>query len=272
MAALNNQKPRWGLILIDGIEAGCVQIMEAGLLKNMIHALILDRGPLWFDGFGDKAHIEAFFHEISRKFPQRWGRKRRVIAETDHDISHLGFQPHGGHYETIWLDVTKPEDALRESLKKNWRGSLNKAENLNYKIEWDSKGELLPWLIQNYAVDKETKGYDGPSVKLLKTLAKYSVPRGDFLIGRASLGAKQVAGILILCHGNAATYQIGFTSPEGRDNGAHHLLLWQALGVLKFKKIRDFDLGGINDDTAKGVKRFKSGMGGEAVKISGIYN
>ena len=53
MAEISGQKPRWGLIKIDNVEAGLVQILEVGFLKNLIHAVILDRGPLWFDGFGD---------------------------------------------------------------------------------------------------------------------------------------------------------------------------------------------------------------------------
>jgi len=272
MAEMQSQKPRWGVIMIDNQEAGLVQITEAGILKNLIHAVILDRGPLWFKEFGTDAHITAFFTEFNRKFPSRMGRKRRIIPETHIDLTPLGYRDAGGIYETIWLDVTKPQDDLRAELKKNWRGTLIKAEKRGLTLEWDSKGDHLAWLLQSYAVDKETKGYDGPSVKLLRTLAKYHLPRGEVLIGRALLDGKAVAGILILCHGSGATYQIGFTSPQGRDNGAHHILLWQALGVLKFKQIKDFDLGGINDDSAKAVKTFKQGMGGETVTLSGMYH
>lgn len=271
MAETQKQKPRWGLIKIDGKEAGLVQIFEAGILANLVHAVILDRGPLWFDGYGNHAHITAFFTEFNRQFPRRFGRKRRIIPETDQDITSLGYESLGGHYETIWLDLTKPEEHLRAALKKNWRGTLQSAEKSPLTLEWDSKGDHLDWLFQSYAVDKEAKGYDGPSVKLLRTLAKYHTPRGECVIGRAILNGKAVAGIMILCHGSSATYQIGFTTPDGRDNGAHHLLLWQAIGVLKFKKIKSFDLGGINDDTAKGVKKFKIGMGGEIASTGGLH-
>jgi len=272
IAPIDKQKPRWGLIKINGIEAGLVQIFEAGTLANLIHAVILDRGPLWFDGFGTQENIEAFFTEFNRQFPKRWGRKRRVIPEAEIDLAPLGYESAGGAYQTIWLNLKQTEETLRATIKKSWRGVLQKAENANLILEWDSKGDHLDWLIQNYAVDKETKGYDGPSVKLLRQLAKYCIPRGECVIGRAILNGTPVAGILIFCHGSAATYQIGFTTPDGRDNGAHHLLLWQAIGVLKFKRITDFDLGGINDETAKGVKTFKSGMGGQTVTTGGVFH
>lgn len=271
MSEMKGQKPRWGVIEIDGQEAGLLQIFEVGALNNMIHAVILDRGPLWFEGFGSKEHITAFFTEFNRQFPRRIGRKRRIIPETNVDLEPLGYKKAGEAYETIWINLRKPIDSLKKDLKKNWRGTLNKAEKQNFKIEWDESGEHFSWLMQNYAVDKETKGYQGPSVRLMTTLAKYHNLREELLIGRAILDGNAVAGILILRHGAAATYQIGFSSDAGRSSGAHHILLWNAASHLKSKGIKDFDLGGINEDTAKGVKQFKSGMGGQKVKLACMY-
>ena len=57
---LQNQSARWGLIYIDNQEAGLVQIQEAGILGNIFHALIIDRGPLWFETFGAPEHFKAF--------------------------------------------------------------------------------------------------------------------------------------------------------------------------------------------------------------------
>ena len=270
-AAMKGQRPRWGVIKVDDEEAGLVQIFEVGVLKNAIHAVILDRGPLWFEGFGKPKHIKAFFTEFNRQFLSRIGRKRRIIPETDIDLTSLGYKKAVGSYETIWIDLQNPIETLKKDIRKNWRGTLNKAEKQDFQIEWDETGAQFPWLIQNYAVDKAAKGYDGPSVKLVKTLTKYHSQREELLIGRAILKGEAVAGVLILKHGAAATYQIGFSSDAGRKHGAHHILLWNALSHLKYKGIKDFDLGGINEDTAKGVKQFKTGMGGQTVKLAGMY-
>ena len=67
------QKVCWGLIMIDGQEAGLVQVMEAGMLFNLIHGVIVDRGPLWFDGFGGAFHIQAFIKAFQKEFPKRVG-------------------------------------------------------------------------------------------------------------------------------------------------------------------------------------------------------
>lgn len=272
IAEVKSQKPRWGIIEIDGKEAGLIQIFEVGLLKNLIHAVILDRGPLWFEGFGNKEHIEEFFVEFNRLFPNRLGRKRRVIPETGIDLTPFGYTKSGEAYETIWINLRKSEDGLRKDLKKNWRGTLTKAEKSDIKVEWDEKGEHFSWLMQNYVFDREQKGYSGPSVKLLTAMAKYHNLRGELLIGRAILDGEPIAGTLILKHGCAATYQIGFSTDAGRRAGAHHIILWQALLHLKDLGTTDFDLGGINDETAKGVKQFKAGMGGEKVKLASMYS
>jgi hypothetical protein len=80
VAPIYGQRPRWGLIRIDGKEAGIVQMMEAKFMG--LHAFTIDRGPLWFVGFGGVAHIRIVFDELNRQFPRRFGRRRRVIRKS----------------------------------------------------------------------------------------------------------------------------------------------------------------------------------------------
>lgn len=272
MRALNHQKPCHGLIVINNKEAGIYRTLQVGIMGNLIHAVILDRGPLWFDGYGSQKEFLAFAEAFNKKYPRRFGRKRRFIPEISGVNEIPGFKKiPGSHYETIRLDLTKSEQALKSKLKKNWRNTLSKAEKNGLTCEWDEENTHLRWILQNYAIDKKTKGYDGPSVKLIYTLAKFAARKKDILIGRALRDGKPIAGILILRHGRSATYQIGWTSDEGRKTGAHNFLLWESLGMLKSKAIEYLDLGGINDETAKGIKKFKEGMGGKITRLSGLY-
>ena len=57
LAPLYGQRPRWGIIEIDGTPAGMFQMMEVSMLWGAVHALMLDRGPLWFDGCGGEDHL-----------------------------------------------------------------------------------------------------------------------------------------------------------------------------------------------------------------------
>jgi len=276
-APLQKQKPRWGLIEIDGQEAGIVQIFEAGILWNRFHAVILDRGPLWFEGFGTALHVKRFFDELNKQIPQRWGRKRRILPETEDGptaqklISQTGLNFFGKGYETIWLDLAPDADTLRANLKSNWRNKLSKAERAGLTIEWDTTGKHLSWLTGIYAADKSIRAYGGPSPQFLRKYGPLLAAKGDLLVGRALKDGEPIAFVLFARHGRSATYLVGWSSVDGRENAAHHLLLWEGALVLKEKGIKELDLGGINDDGAEGIKIFKEGLGGRNVRYVGHY-
>ncbi len=252
--------------------------MEAGILKNLIHAIIVDRGPLWFEGYGSLAHFEAFITEYTRQFPQRFGRKRRFIPEMpaspqmDSIMSNAGFtKTASSPYQTVILDLEQSRDTLRAGLRKSWRQSLVKAEKSAMVIEWDDQAKTLPWLVKTYDVDKRQRGYDGPDTAIIRALGTEFAKDKNALIGIAKLDNRPIAAILILCHGRGATYQIGWSSEDGRKYCAHHRLLWEALVQLQGKQIARLDLGGVNDEAAKSIKTFKTGMGGELIMCAGLY-
>ncbi len=265
----NRQRPRWGLIKIDGQEAGLVQIFEAGFMG--LHAVILDRGPLWFAGYGTPDHQAAFFKTFDQIFPRRFGRRRRIIPEFNQDLpasyrAVAGMAP----YQTIWLDLTHDEPTLREGLKKNWRNALSKAERADVRIVWDKKGAGLQWLLMHHDAHRTIKNFQAASPKFIRALAATFAPGGDMLVGQAFIGEESVAAVLFFRHGSSATYQVGWSGEAGRQVNAHQLLLWQGMLMLKDEGVLDLDLGGVND-LAEGVKAFKEGMGGEVATLSGIY-
>ena len=275
---MNRQKARWGLIEIEGSPVGLVQIFENGLCNNLFHAIILDRGPLWFEGCGSDAHFESFIKTFRQEFPKRWGRKIRFIPELantrniDPLLRSYGFQRQGTPaYQTIWLDLRPDMELIKKGFSKGWRNSVQKAERSQLSIEWDDKTRSLAQFLQFYEIDKSLKNYSGPSARFLSLLGKSCAPQKNMIIGRALRDGKEIAAILIVCHGSSATYQVGWTLDEGRKTAAHQFLLARALPMLKEKGIMDFDLGGVNDETAAGVKKFKAGLGGEAVTLSGLF-
>ncbi len=282
-AATHRQKARWGLIVIDGVEAGLVQLMEASILWRLCHAVILDRGPLWFDGFGNAVHVKLFFEQLNKQLPARLGRKRRILPEIDygqaaHQIMlQAGFKKGADDipYQTLWWDLETQNQEARKNLRPNWRGSLQKAENSleneEITVEWDTQGKFYSWLKCECAVDKAMRGYRGISPQLLDNLASFSTNQPFMVIGKVSHKGEDIAGVLFLLHGQSATYQIGCSSDLGRKYCAHHLLLWRARDVLKEYNIKQIDLGGINDDAAEGIKKFKTGTGASFVQLLGHY-
>ncbi|MFN3700886.1 MAG: GNAT family N-acetyltransferase [Alphaproteobacteria bacterium] len=273
-----SMRGRWGLIVIDGAEAGLVQILEADFARKAFHAITLDRAPLWFEGFGTIAHYEAFLSALLEEFPKRLGRRYRIIPNMQDDaalkalMTQKRFRSASGHYETLWLDLEQSEAALRSALKKNWRGVLSKAEqHSDIDIRWSFNPDDLQTLLLHYVTDKAQKGYNGASVKTIRALARVMLPQQKMLIGHALKDGQSVACVLLLLHGRSATYQIGWTGEDGRKLGAQNLLLWRAALTLKENGISDFDLGGTNDDTAQSVKQFKQGMGAQIVVTGGVY-
>jgi hypothetical protein len=273
------QKARWGLIEIQGREAGLVQLFETGLFGNIIHAVMVDRGPLWFDGFGTALHVKLFFDELNKQFPKRFGRKRRMIPETEGGptahklITQTGLLPVANQtgYQTVWIDLDKDEDTLRAELRPNWRNAMNKAERSGITIEWDDRNQTLDWVTGIYAADKSMRGYNGIPPKLLKNYATILAPKQGILIGRAMLESTPIAFVVFVMHGRSATYLAGWSSEEGRGAAAHHALLWNGMRELKKRNIRELDMGGINDEEASGIKNFKEGLGGRVVRTVGQY-
>ncbi len=279
MARLDNQRIRRGLILINGKAAGLVQILEAGIFKNALHGIIIDRAPLWFNGYKSLNNFELFLKEFSKEFPKRFGRRIRFIPEMENSkaaqdiMEKYGYKCASKHgYQTIYIDLRHDLEVLRKKLNKKWRNMLVKAEKSEIKVVFSDNGEHLPWLMQHYAADKAIKKYDGANSKVIMGLAKRFSRGKKMLIGTALLDDKPIAAILLFNHGSSSTYQIGYTSNLGRSNNAHHLLLWLTIKELKERNINDFDLGGINGESAKGVKAFKEGLKGELYETLGMYN
>lgn len=272
LCPINQHSARWGLIKINDVEAGLVQIMEVSLFKRAFHVVMLDRGPLWFDGFGARDDWAAFFVTYNREFKPRFGRMRRIMPETPLDVLPLKRKQRYPAYQTIWVDLTQSAEALHASLRKNWRGALKKSESFALQALSAAPQGHLPWLLTHYQQDKTQRKYRGASPETIMALAKHLAPSDNMLLLRAQKDGRDIAAILIFIHGKAATYQIGWTSPrDGRKCNAHHFLLWHAMLMLKARGVEDLDLGGVNDLSAKGIKSFKEGLGGELVELCGQY-
>lgn len=276
---VNHTGARHGVLYINGSEAGLLQLSEVGVLRNIVHAVSMDRGPLWFKGFGSTGDIAAFFAAFAREFPRRIGRKMRLLPEVEDSdenrraIACSGYSRHEtmSGYQTYWIDLTKDRDELRANLNGKWRNILSKSERSRMTVSVDWAGDTAATFLRGYHSDKVEKNYQGTSKAMLAHLLKHMQPRREVLIISATCEHRTIASILVLLHGSSATYQAGWTSETGRRLGAHHRLLWEAFQELQDAGIRDFDLGGVNDTEAEGVKRFKRGMGGELVSLAGFF-
>ena len=277
MREIHFQSVRHGIISINDEPAGIVQMQEVSLFGKAIHFISIDRGPLWFDGFGSAEHQNAFWNTINEKFPRRIGRKRRFIPEisSDNDITYLKNAKKikkKTRYKTFFIDLVDNFSEIEKKFNKNWRRNLKKGRKNDLNIKIDQKLESLSVFLHQYTIDKVKKSYSGPSPKFLASMCKYAAMSGDCLIFNAKNRQGHIIGsILLLTHGKGATYQTGWTTDQGRDVYAHHVLFHHALQYLKKHGVTCFDLGGYNDNTA-GLEQFKRGLGGQDIALIGSYS
>lgn len=276
MRKTRQQGVKHGIIIIDGQQAGIVQMQEVSMLRGMVHGISLDRGPIWFDGFGNTVQMRAFVTELDRIFPKRRGRKRRFIPEWTRtqavmEDSNWTKRDKIPAYQTHLVDLSGNKDILRKNLHQKWRNVLNRAERENLEIIQDWNGDGLGPLLKHYMTDRLQKKYAGASPKFLSALVQFTVPRQECLILHAAEDNEIIASIMVFLHGHGATYQLGWTTPYGRNKGAHHRLLWEAMTILKSRGVTTMDTGGFNENTA-GIKQFKDGLGGHAIALIGNYD
>lgn len=79
-----------------------------------------------------------------------------------------------------------------------------------------------------------------------------------------------VGAQLFFCHGETATYFVGWITPKGRTLAAHNGLLFGTIKYLKKRGVTTLDLGGLSPK-APTLNRFKKGLGGQIYTLIGDW-
>lgn len=273
--------PKLGVIRRDGVPIGVVQVLERRMLK-LLHDRQLHRGPLWLDGVEpDAATLEATFRLLRKACPRSLVSRASVLPElpaspeTEELLRRCGFRRHGPGYQTVWLDLTSSEEAMRAGFARDWRQRLRGAEKAGLVIDTDWQAGNLPWLMRqehDQALGKGFRPMTGALAVRLRNALSKGGGDGDAALMVTALDTRTpVACGLFFRHGAVATSQISWANESGRKSGAMRLVLWRAALALKERGVRTLDLGGINPDTAPGVTEFKLGTGGQATRTAGQY-
>ena len=257
----------------DGVPVAQAQFIVRKFAKYVSLALCT-RGPLWLQEVNAKDKAAAY-KAMRQSLPLPGLRFMMVTPDEtlDEQPGLPTLRRIMSGYSTVMLDIAKPMDALRAQLDKRWRHRLGGAEKseLNVQRMGTNPGQYR-WLLDAEMQQRVDRGLEGlPLVWFERYAESRKQPARNLLSLRADVGRERVAGLMFLIHGEAATYQVGWTSDAGRDLHAHNLMLWRAIEELRERGVRSLDLGGVNTQRSAGIARFKMATGGTVRQLAGSY-
>jgi hypothetical protein len=192
------------------------------------------------------------------------------LRDADAPMKQLGKRPMVTGHATAMLDLALDEAALRAGLDGKWRNQLVKAEAGKLRVQQAQSGQTLQMLVERHEIYRRSHRHRGPSDREILALVHALGRRDDALILTAYTGNLPLAGMLFIRHGSGATYHAAWTSPVGRQENAHNLLLWRGMLAMKQRGAAFLDLGGL-DAKAPGVARFKLGSGAKVETLAATY-
>jgi hypothetical protein len=243
----------------------------AGQIASMA---LCSLGPVWLTPLTAKEKEQTYL-ALKKTIPLN---KLRVVLFTPAEVqgADLGLSPWRRvmtGQSTVMLDITQSLPDLRAGLDKRWRHRLGGAENSELTVHrvGTNPGQYR-WLLDADMQQREQRGLLGLPLQFFDLYAQSrQQPSKNILTIRADMGRDRVAGMLFLIHGEAATYQVGWTNDVGRDQHAHNLILWHGIQELQARGVRVLDLGGVNTIRSAGIARFKMSTGGKVITYAGSY-
>ena len=254
---------------------GIFQIFEKHLL-GVARISRLVRGPIWIDQLAGNEPQEEAIRVIAKSFSLLHRDLLFWTPELSDTSDHLDLMRNVGKrrmvtgLSTAWLDIAKTDEELLKGFSGNWRNMLRAAERSDLKIRIRDDGKGVNTHLAAYDTFRKQKRFVGPPSELIQSMSENG-EKGDIVTLTAGTAQQIVAGVLFVCHGNSATYYTSWNSDEGRNSRAHNVLLWRAIQKLRERGVSWLDLGGLNTESAAGIARFKIGLGGEIMTLSGTY-
>ena len=261
------------VIQADGQTVGLAQCVVRRF-GNLGGVALCTRGPLWLQALSgkDKAHA---YRRLRQTLPVK-GLRFLFVTPDEPSGDNLGLSSIKRvmtGYSTALLDLTPDMPDLRAGLEKRFRHRVGGAEKSDLTVHrvGTNVGQYR-WLMDAEQQQRDNRGLQGMPLHFVDAyIASRKQPGNNVLTLRADIGRNRVAGMMFLLHGQAATYQIGWTNDAGRDAYAHNLLLYKGMEALKERGIRSLDMGGINTGRSAGIARFKITSGAQVVTLAGTF-
>lgn len=183
---------------------------------------------------------------------------------------------------TVMIDLSPSDDEILARMKQKTRYNIRLASKKGVTVRQGTI-EDLSMLYRMYA---ETSIRDGFVIRNQDYYSKVwsefmHIKPSDFspmavpLI--AEVDGEPVAAVFVYHFSGRAYYFYGMSREVHREKMPNHLLQWEAMRYAKSMGCRQYDLWGAPDsfteeDSMRGVYRFKEGLGGEVVRTLGAWD
>jgi lipid II:glycine glycyltransferase (peptidoglycan interpeptide bridge formation enzyme) len=175
------------------------------------------------------------------------------------------------------IDLSLSEQELYARLNRRWQRTLKKASNLGVIVKVVKfTDEMLADVLKSYADLQKRNEFEGVDSALIKEMSKYQSADCLFDLYIAELvnnsGLNETLGYrLIIRSGCTALDFLVSTNERGRELDANSSLYWHAIIQAKENGCRWFDIGGVNENTTKGIAEFKQGLNAVPYKLLGEW-
>ncbi len=182
------------------------------------------------------------------------------------------------------ISLNVGEQALLMGLKGKWRNCMRKGIKLGVAVtHQECNAESFALLMRSYTELQDSRGFDGLSEQLIRVLSEQKGLQWQFNLfvahdngladsddDLADYG--EPLGVLVTIRsGDTAIYLIGSSNDKGLHMQANSVLLWQAILQAKHSDCSWFDIGGLSDDTPKGIADFKRGLKASPYELVGEW-
>jgi dTDP-4-amino-4,6-dideoxygalactose transaminase len=241
----------------------------------------VNRGPILLSG-GEESKISLALSAIDvlvRKLRLRqWGIIQIApLLPPDHFVekalNSMGFKKRPDFsMDSALLSLESSEENLMMGLNGKWRNCLRKGQKLGVTIELDKGGEHhFQILLDFYKMQQVEKKFEGTSEEMLYALKVSQNENFKFNLFIAKENLECIGILVTIQFGDFTEYLIGVTNAQGRTNQANSVLLWEAILEAKRNGSKWFDVGGLAQNTPKGIADFKKGLNPKPYEIVGEW-
>lgn len=220
-----------------------------------------------------RAELNVSAHEAADLRRQLNASHLVVNAETGADAAALaeaGFHRLFSARVMAELPLDPSADVMAARLTQKWRNRLRHGQAQGLVIR---RRPMPPdkrfWLFKAEALQSLRKWYQPLPAEMIAAMA--ACKPGSVQVFTAYHMGRRVAAMLFLRHGREATYQIGWSAPEGRRLSAGPALMWRAMVELQAMGADRIDLGAADKRLAPGLAHFKRGTGAELRSLGGTW-